>query len=385
MAERVNVGLVGCGSISDDYLSHLSTFDHLEVSACADLVLDRARHQAARHGVPRACSVEELLADPDIELVVNCTTPLAHAEVGLAAIRAGKSVYNEKPFASDRVLGTRLLEEARAAGVRVGGAPDTFLGQDLETIRSAIDGGMIGEPVAATAIQMCHGHEGWHPDPTFYYELGGGPLFDMAPYALTTLVVLLGPVIRVTGCARSSFAERTIGSGPRAGETFGVNVPTHVSAILDFASGVIASIVYSFDVWSSDVAELFEIHGSSGTLSLPDMNGSANTVVRASLGEGAGWGEPAWESVPKVESSNDPYWGVGVADMAAAMREGRPHRASGELAFHVLDVMEAVGDAARERRHIEITSTFDAPQPMRPGWRIQAPSDEGHDERRGVG
>src|SRR5262249_34321774 len=228
------------------------------------------------YGIPRACSVDDLLVDPEIELVLNLTIPVAHAEIALAAVEAGKSVYNEKPLTIELEDGRRLLERARAKGVRVGCAPDTFLGAGLHPCRKLIDDGAIGEPVAATAAMLCHGHEHWHPDPAFYYQPGGGPLFDMGPYYLTALVSLLGSVRRVTGSARASFAQRTITSKPRAGETIEVRVPTHTAAVLDFAAGPIATFVTSFDVWARE--NRIEIYGSEGTLAVPDPNNFGGPV-----------------------------------------------------------------------------------------------------------
>src|SRR5437764_729974 len=217
-AQRVKVGIIGCGVISGIYLKNLPTFDLIEVVAVADLLLERAQARAAEFGVPRACLPDELLADPSIDIVVNLTIPKAHAAVALAAVAAGKSVYNEKPLAVEREPGQELLRRAKANGVLVGGAPDTFLGGGIQTCRKLIDDGAIGEPVATTAFMANHGHEHWHPDPAFYYHTGGGPMFDMGPYYLTALVNLIGPVRRVAGSARITFPERTVQSEPKRGE-----------------------------------------------------------------------------------------------------------------------------------------------------------------------
>ena len=361
MAEgRVGVGVVGCGYISRVYLENMRGFDVLDVVACADLDLERARARAAEFGVPKAVSVDALLADPAVELVVNLTVPAAHAEVGLAAAAAGKSVYNEKPLAIALEDGRRLLAAALARGVRVGAAPDTFLGAGLQTCRGLLDEGAIGAPVAATGFMLNHGHEHWHPDPAFYYLPGGGPLFDMGPYYLTALVTLLGPVRRVTGSARASFPERTITSEPRAGETIEVQVATHVAAVLDFQGGAIATLVTSFDVWAANVPKL-EMYGSVGSLGLPDPN-TFRGPVRLRRGR-----EDAWHDVPVTRPYAADSRGLGVADMAAALRSGRPHRAPGELAFHVLEIMHAIEAASREGRHVELESTCERPAPLPPG------------------
>jgi predicted dehydrogenase len=355
----IGVGVVGCGVISGIYLENCAAFEILDVVACADLELERAQAKAAQYGVPKACGVAELLADPAIDIVINLTIPRAHAEVALAAVRAGKSVYNEKPLAVTRADARQILEEARAAGVLVGCAPDTFLGAGLQTCRKLLDEGAIGAPVAATAFMLCHGHEGWHPDPDFYYQAGGGPMFDMGPYYLTALTSLLGAVRRVTGSARISFPERTITSQPKYGATITVNTPTHVAGVLDFASGAIGTIVTSFDVWSAEVP-LIEIYGSEGTLSVPDPN-TFGGPVRLRRPGAREWSEVASEHGYARNSR-----GIGVADMAYALRSGRPHRASGELAFHVLDIMHAFHDASREGRHIDLESTYERPVPLPP-------------------
>ena len=246
-SEPIRVGIIGCGTISPQYLRNLPLYPGVEVVACSDIDLDRAKSRAQEFGVPKYCSVEELLSDPNVDLVLNLTTPDAHAEVSLAVIAAGKHVYNEKPLAIDRQDGKAILNAARSRGVRVGCAPDTFLGGGIQTCRRLIDAGDIGRPFAATAFFVSHGHESWHPDPAFYYQRGGGPMFDMGPYYLTCLVALLGPVSRVTGSYTTATAERTITSEPRNGETISVEVPTHVTGVLDFADGAVATVITSFD------------------------------------------------------------------------------------------------------------------------------------------
>jgi len=352
----VKIGVVGCGKISDVYLANLSRLPALQVVACADLIIERARAKAECYGVPRVLTVEALLSDPEIDLVLNLTVPAAHAEIALAAVEAGKSVYNEKPLTIELADAKRLLDEARRRGVRVGCAPDTFLGAGLQACRELIDQGIVGEPVAATAFMLCHGHEHWHPDPAFYYAPGGGPLFDMGPYYLTALVSLLGPIRRVTGAARASFATRTVTSAPRRGETIPVHVPTHVSAVLEFASGPIVTLVTSFDVWAHEAR--IEIYGSEGTLSVPDPN---------TFGGPVRWRrrpEENWADMPLRSGFSENWRGLGVAELAAAARAGRPHRASGDLAFHVLEAMHGIHAAAAEGQHITLESTVERPEPL---------------------
>ena len=345
----VKVGIVGCGTISGIYLKNSKLLDAFEVVACADLLPERARARAAEYGVARAGTVEELLADPEVEVVLNLTIPNAHAEIALAALEAGKSVYNEKPLAIRREEAGRMLDLAASKGLRVGCAPDTFLGAGIQTCRKVIAEGIIGQPVAVTAFMTNHGHESWHPDPAFYYKVGGGPMFDMGPYYLTALVNLLGPVRRVTGSARITFPERTITSQPKSGEKIAVEVPTHVAGVLDFACGAIATIVTSFDVWSTDLPRI-EIYGSAGSLSVPDPNTFGGPVRLRRPGS------REWEEIELAYPNAKNSRGLGIADMCAALRSGRPHRASGDLAFHVLDVMHAIPEASREERHIALAS-----------------------------
>ena len=351
------VGIIGCGNISGIYCEAGRTFDILDIVACADLIHDRAESKAAEYQIPNACSVEELLADPEIEIVVNLTIPKAHAEVALAALEAGKSVHNEKPLAITREDGRRLLEIASDRGLSIGCAPDTFLGGGLQTCRKLIDDGWIGEPIAATAFMMCHGHESWHPDPEFYYQTGGGPMFDMGPYYLTALVHLIGPVRRVTGSARITFPERVITSQPKYGTRIKVDVPTHVAGVVDFGNGAVGTIITSFDVWAAQLPRI-EIYGTEGSLAVPDPNNFGGPVLvrRAGASE--------WSEVPLTHGYTKNSRGIGVADMAYALRSGRPHRASGDLAYHVLDIMHAFHQASREGKHVELTSTCNRPAPL---------------------
>ncbi len=356
-AAPVGVGLVGCGNISGTYLRVLTRFPGLKVVACADVLEARARERAAAHPGLRPLGVEALLGDPGIEVVLNLTPPARHAALSLAALEAGKSVHTEKPLATTRQDGRRILDLAARKGLRVGAAPDTFLGAGIQTARALLDQGAIGTPVAASAFMTCRGHERWHPDPAFFYEHGAGPLFDMGPYYLTALVCLLGPVARVSASARISFPERLVASLPRKGERIAVKTPTHVSGTLEFECGALATLVMSFDVWAADLPRL-EVYGSEGTLSLPDPNGFGGEL-RLRTGEEAAW-RPMPLTFPHAEESR----GLGLAEMAEAMREGRPHRADGALAFHVLDIMESLLASARDGRRLELESRCVRPRPM---------------------
>ncbi len=360
MVAKVKVGVIGCGNISSNYLKHMSAFEILEIKATADLIHERAEAKAAEVGAT-AMTVVELLADPEIEIVVNLTPPLAHAEVSLAAIAAGKNVQSEKPLAVTRELGQQILAAAREKGVRVGCAPDTFLGGGLQTCRKLIDDGWIGRPVAAVGFMLGHGPETWHPNPEFFYKFGAGPMLDIGPYYITALVNLLGAVHRVTASAQISFPERQILSQPFYGQRIGVDVPTHVAGTLDFESGVVGTVITSFDVWDSSLPRI-EVYGSEGSLSVPDPNifGGPVRVRRA--------GADSWSEIPLTHADNVGR-GIGVADLAYAIRCGRPQRASGELAYHVLDVMSAFREASDSDRHIYLQSRVDRPAPLPLGLR----------------
>jgi predicted dehydrogenase len=366
----VRAAVIGCGNISTIYLENAAKWDILDLRACANRTLPRAQSQAEKHHVPQAVPIADVLADPEIELIINLTTPDVHGEIGLAALRAGKSVYNEKPLAVSRDDGRLLLAEAEARGLRVGCAPDTFLGGGLQTCRQLIDAGEIGMPVAATGFMFIQGPEAWHPDPGFLYQVGAGPLFDLGPYYLTALISLLGPIRRVTGSARTTYPERTIGSGPKQGQTIPVETPTHIAGILDFASGPVATLVTSFDVAVSAGAALnlydvggalLEIQGTTATLSMPDPNTFGGPVRIRRLGE------TDWREIPLTHAHTGNDRCLGVADLAYALRTGRPHRANGELAYHVLDAMHAILEASSSSQHIELTSTCERPAALPAG------------------
>lgn len=345
----MKIGIAGCGNISGVYLENLRRFAGMEVVACADLDLERARKKAARYGVPVACSVEELLDDPAVDLILNLTPPRSHAAVSLAALEAGKHVYSEKPLAVDPEEGRRILSLAKRKNLRVGCAPDTFFGAGLSTGRRLLQEGAIGRPVGATAFMMSRGPERWHPNPAFFYEKGGGPLFDMGPYYLTALVILLGPVRRVTGSASISFPVReAIGPGNKP-RRFPVHVPTHVAGVLDFAGGAVGTIITSFDVWGSTLPHM-EIYGEEGTLVLPDPN-RFDGVIRL-----RGKDDRDWREIPSEGAYRENSRGIGLADMIRAIRENRPHRASGELALHVLDIIHEMHQSSRTGAHREVAS-----------------------------
>jgi len=350
MMEPVRVGIIGCGNISDIYLDNSAKSDLLELVACADLVHKRAQAKGKKHGV-KPMKVDALLENASIELVVNLTVPKAHGEIALAALKAGKSVYNEKPLALTREEARRLIVLARRKKLLLGGAPDTFMGGGIQTCLSVINDGWIGEPVAAAAFMLCHGHETWHPDPEFFYKPGGGPMFDMGPYYLTALVTLMGPVRRVAASARASFPQRTVTSEPKRGKVIDVEVPTHVAGVLDFHSGAIATLVTSFDVWDCSHPPI-ELYGTLGSMQVPDPNTFGGPVkVKRS-------GEEDWYDVPISSSTVENCRGIGVEDMARVLREGGRHQANESLAYHVLDLMHAFHESSEKGRHVNVKSTL---------------------------
>ncbi len=353
----LRVGVIGCGNISGIYFKNLPTFSAVEVVACADLKPELSAEVAASNPSINAVTTEQILADPSIDIVLNLTQPGYHLEVMKAGIEAGKHVYGEKPLSIAFRDSVRLLTVAEDSGVRVGCAPDTFLGAGIQTCRELIDSGVIGSPIGATAFFTTPGHERWHPAPAFYYKVGGGPMLDMGPYYLTALVNLLGPAESVSGTARITYPKRTVTSEPLNGTKIDVEVPTHVTGSVSFANGAVATVMTSFDVWGAELPRL-EIYGSEGTISMPDPNtfGGPVRLLRSTIGE--------WEDVPVTRRFHENFRGLGVADMATGIAAGRPHRASGELASHVLEIMEAFGTSSDAGRRIDLTSTCARPESL---------------------
>lgn len=357
-AGPVGVGLIGAGVISDTYLTNLTAFPDVRVLMVADLDVDRAATQAEKHGVPRSGTSAELLADPEIELVVNLTVPLAHVDVGIAALNAGKHVWAEKPLALDRESGRKLLDSAHEKGLRVASAPDTVLGAGLQTARRAIDAGRIGEPKTALAIFQTPGPESWHPAPEFLFQTGGGPLLDMGPYFLTELVQLLGPIRRVTGAGGRNREVRVIGSGPRAGTEFAVTVPTTVTALVDFERGGAAQVVLSFD--SALRRSLLEVTGTLGAAVLPDPNGFDGPTLLHTLG--------TTDLTELPAEGHNASRGTGALELARAIRAGAPERASGELAYHVLDAMLAIEESIATGEPVPVDSSVAVPPALPADW-----------------
>lgn len=357
----MRLGVIGCGTVSEVYLQNLVASPTVEVVACSDLVMERAQARAAQFGVTRVCSQAELLADPAIDLVVNLTLPSTHFDVTMAALRAGKHVWTEKPLSVDRAQGAALLQEAAERGLQVGCAPDTVLGAGLQTCRKLVDEGLIGEPLAATAFFMTQGPERWHPDPVFLYQPGAGPMLDVGIYYVTALVNLLGPVRCVTAFGRRLFPERVIGSGPHAGEKFSVGVDTYVTCILQFASGVLATVITTFGISGGNLPRM-QIYGSRGVLNVPDPNAFGGPV-RANLHtDRAGWRDVplAYDHTDRCDNCR----GLGVIEMAQALAEGRSPRASAAIAHHALDVILSIFESAASGRHVAVASTCERPLPL---------------------
>ncbi|WP_269526219.1 Gfo/Idh/MocA family protein [Coraliomargarita parva] len=359
----LGIGIIGCGKISQAYFNGAKVFDILKVVACADLNLEVAKAKAEENGCV-AQTVEELLANPDVELIINLTIPAAHAKVSTAILNAGKHVYCEKPLTVTLEEAKALTALAEAKGLRIGCAPDTFLGAGHQTGRKLVDDGVIGRVVSGTAFMMGRGPEGWHPNPAFYYQVGGGPVFDMGPYYLTALVNLLGPVKRVAAVVSKAFDERIAGCPERKGQKIPVEIPTHASATLEFHSGAVITAVFSFDVCAHKHSRI-ELYGTEGSMSLPDPNTFGGPIS-------------IYDPKLKPEGSDKPDWlehalefpyetnmrSIGAADMAYAIREGRPHRASGELAYHVMELMHSFEKSSLSGEHVTIESKPERPEPF---------------------
>jgi predicted dehydrogenase len=361
--DKMRIGIIGCGNISGAYATYARTFDILDLVGCADIDPARAKTVAAEHHIKRAYdSVDALLDDPGIDMVINLTIPAAHAEVSLAAIERGKHVWSEKPLATDRAQGMRVVEAAKAKGVRLGGAPDTFFGAGLQTARRVIDQGGIGRVVAATGFMLCPGHGHWHPNIEFFYKPGAGPMFDMGPYYLTAFLNLLGPIRSIHAVAAITQPTQRIRIGDRAGETFAVETPDHVAAHLTFDSGAIATLITSFATHHPvyDRQHPIMIYGTEGTMQAPDPNiFDLPVLVRGAKDED-------WRDVP-FEHRTGYGRSVGAADMAHAIRADRPHRASAEQIACVLDAMQGCLDSAADGRAYAMQCPYERPAPLPTG------------------
>ncbi len=365
MSKNLGVGIIGCGNISAAYLQLSSLFKGYDILAVADINMDNANARAEEFGV-RAHSVEELLAADDIDLVINLTIPAAHVEVSRAILNAGKHVYSEKPFVLSLEEAQELGDLARAKGLRIGSAPDTFMGDSHQMARSLVDSGAVGMVTSGTAVVMSHGMEDWHPNPDFFFVKGGGPILDLGPYYICNLVQLLGPVKKVASITGSAHDERVINNGPRLGETVPVETPTTIHALLSFENGAIITLLASWDVWASN-HPIMELYGTEGTMNVPDPNFFGGTVtVTERAGEPI---EKTWDhpfGVPNFEDVHANYRGAGLADMALAISEGRAHRCNDAFATHVVEVMTAILQAGETGQVMSMTTTCERPEVLDP-------------------
>ncbi|MBE9404892.1 Gfo/Idh/MocA family oxidoreductase [Brachybacterium sp. Marseille-Q2903] len=348
----VGVGIIGAGVIAAQYLTQLATFPDVEVRAIGDLRAEASAARAEEYGIPHHGGVETVLDDPDVEIVINLTIPAAHHAVSSSILEAGKHVWSEKPLTTNREDAAALLRQASETGLRVGCAPDTVLGAGVQTALRTLASGVVGEPRSAVARFRSPGPESWHPNPDFLFQAGAGPLYDIGPYYLTALVMAYGPVSSVSAVGSRASETRTIGSGPRAGESFEVEVPTHVNGVLRFASGTTGSVEFSFDD-PIGRPPVLELTGSTGTIALPDPNVFEGPTLVAQRGD-EDWTEH--EATGAVTGR-----GLGVLEMARAIRAGRPHRLTGELADHVLDIMISLDEATGTTSGVDLASTVSAP------------------------
>ncbi|SHG85292.1 Gfo/Idh/MocA family protein [Cognatishimia maritima] len=360
----LGVGIIGCGNISAAYLRLAPMFKGYDIRAVADINLDAAKARAEEFGV-QGQSVEDLLSNDTIDLVINLTIPAAHFDVSQRILQAGKHVYSEKPFVLTRDEGQALAELADQKGLQIGSAPDTFMGGSHQFARALVDEGQIGKVTSGTAVIQSHGMEDWHPNPDFFFQPGAGPVLDIGPYYISNLVQLIGPVARVTAFAGSASATRTIGNGPRLGEEIPVDTPTTIHAVMEFESGAIVTLLTSWDVWSHGHSRM-ELYGTEGTMYLPDPNffgGDLTVTSRKDAAEVTPWDHP-FSVVNDGEQAN--YRGAGLADMALAIAEGRPHRCSNDFALHVVDIMTSILAAAETGRVVDIATRCTRPTPLGP-------------------
>ncbi len=358
--DKTNIAIIGLGDISGIYLKNITeVFKEVEIIGVCDLMKGRAKEVQEEYNISKVYeTMEDVFNDPEVEIVLNLTRPTEHYVVTKAALQAGKNVYSEKPLAATFEEGKELVNLAKEKNLMLGGAPDTFLGAGIQTCRKLIDKGFIGDPIGASASMICRGHEGWHPDPEFYYKSGGGPMMDMGPYYITALVNLLGGVSGVTGVAKSSFDKRLITSEPLKGTTIDVEVPTYTSGIMNFDNGAIGMIFTTFDVHYDKQAK-FEIYGSEGTLILPDPNtfGGQIKLLRPEEGE--------YRQMPLMFDYADNSRALGLADMAKALRTGREYRANYELTLHVLETLTSFEKSSKQGKYISLETKYDRGLPMK--------------------
>ena len=381
--KKFNIGIIGIGDISDVYINNLKKYDIVNILACAGRHLDRAQKKAQRYGIQRPyANAEALIADPDIDIVLNLTLPESHAELTMKALQAGKHVYTEKPLAATFEEGEKIMALARSKRLYVGCAPDTFLGGRLQTCREIINSGRIGDVIGASAFFLTHGHESFYPTPEFFYLPGAGPMLDMGPYYMSALLSLIGPVKRCCAMSKKSFDKRSVGDGPNKGKVFDVVVDTHITGVLEFNNGAIATLITSFDVWDTQLPRI-EIYGTKGTICINDTDPADGPNMFGGKLFLMTHENYRWKGVPK--SRHEPYkeWeevkvtrpfnefnhaansrGIGLIDMIYAIRDKREARASGDMALHSLEAMMGVIHSALEEKYIYMKTTFNQPTLM---------------------
>jgi len=354
--KKLRVGIVGCGDISSHYLKYAKSAysDWFEITSLGDIVVEKAEKRAEQYGIASYGDPDSVYGDPNVDLIINLTVPNAHEEVSLRALEAGKHVYSEKPFATSREGMRRIIDTAAKKGLRAGCAPDSFMSAPAQTAKKALEDDWIGEPVGANAICAMRGNEYWRPDADFFYKKGAGPMMDMAPYYLNLFVSLLGPIAGVFAASRRTWDQRTIKVAPRRGEKIDVEIPTYVSTALTFKSGIIGTFVNSFDIWATRQPYI-EIYGTKGTMVISDPNRyEGDVLIRR-------FRDSDWRVLPQFVEYAEYGRGIGIADMARAIAEDRPHRASAELAYHVTDVIIAMEESGASHREISVSSTAEKP------------------------
>lgn len=386
--KKMKVGVVGCGAISDIYLTNAAKFKGYDVVSVCDLVEERAQEKAKQYGIQKVYSYDEMCADPEVDIIMNLTVHAAHYPLSMQALRAGKHIYNEKPLAATFPEGKEIMALAKERGLYVGCAPDTILGGRTQMMRRLMDEGKIGFPVGAVAYMTCHGHESWHLNPFFVYEKGAGPIYDMGPYYLTTLTYLLGPVKRVSGMVSSPFKERVITAPHLAGQKIKVEATTHINGLLEFENGAIANVIITYDVWDSHLPRI-EIFGSEGTLSAceadplagPDIFGGEIEYRSAEKSDWLGFPDPIprhaptpWEKIETLYPYNENSRGVGLAEMVYSIQTGKKNRTLGEMALHVLEIGYGIHESAASGQYYQMETTFERPDGMSPD--IEAFSDK---------
>ena len=359
----MKIGLVGCGNISDIYLKNLTTlFQNVTIYACADLDEEKVKNAVEKYNIPYSMTFDEMLACDEIDMILNLTTPGSHYTLSKRALLAGKHVYVEKPLALTYAEGKELIELANEKGLYMGCAPDTFMGAGIQTCIELIQEGKIGRPVAGSAFMMCHGHEGWHPSPEFYYDFGGGPLFDMGPYYVTALVRMLGRAESVFAYGSKAYEERTITSQNKYGQKIPVKVDTHNAGLIRFENGAIITLVTSFDVWQHSMPNI-EIYGTEGSLKVPDPNGFGGPVLLATPEN------REYQEVPLRTCYDENSRGLGLSELALAKEENRMNNVSGQLGLHVLEIMEGFVRSAKEGKMIMLESSPSERVPL--DWSVE--------------